>query len=54
MSHGLARQLYTFPLNFPVVRLINEMSSRLSAFGYLKSQQVHFMFLPPTFPLDFF
>lgn len=41
-------------LDFLLVRLINGMSSHLSDFGYLKSQQVHFMFLPPTFPVDFF
>lgn len=45
-----------FPLymGFSTVNLINEMSLNVSPFGYLLSQQVHFMFLPPTFPVDFF
>lgn len=55
MSHGLARHLYFFlGLGFSIVSLINGMSLNVSPFGYRISQQVHFMSLPPTFPVDFF
>lgn len=55
MSHSLVRHLYFFLcLGFSIVSLIYGMSLNVSPFGYLISQQVHFMFLPPTFPVNFF